>query len=42
MQANGGLVHYVQHTGGAVSYRTGKLHALALSRGKRGARAVKR
>ena len=42
VQANGGLVHYVQHAGGAVSYRARKLHALALSRGKRGARAIKR
>ena len=42
MQADGGLIHHVEHPSGSVPHRTRELHALALPRGKRGARAVER
>ena len=42
VQADGGLVHHVKHASGSVPYRTRELHALALPRGKRCARAVER
>ena len=42
MQADRRFVHYVQHARCAVSYRARKLHALALSCGKRGTRTIKR
>ena len=42
VQADGGLVHHVEHASGSVPHRTRELHALALPRGKRGARAVER
>ena len=42
VQADGRLVHHVEHAGGSVPHRTRELHALAFPRGKRCARAVER
>ena len=42
VQTDGGLVQHIQDAGGAVSDRAGKLHPLALARGKSGRRPVKR
>ena len=42
MQADGGLVHHVEHASSSVPHRTRELHALALPCGKRGARTVER
>ena len=42
MQADGRLVHHVEHAGGSVPHRTRELHALAFPRGKRSTRAVER
>ena len=42
VQADGGLIHHVEHASGSVPHRTRELHALALPRGKRGTRAVER
>ena len=38
----GRLVQHVQHAGGSVAHGAGQLHALALSGGQRGARAIER
>ena len=42
VQADGRLVQHVEHAGRAVAHGAGQLHALALARGERGARAVER
>ena len=40
MQANRGLVQHIERTRRSVAHHAGELHALALTRGKRGAGAV--
>ena len=42
VQTDGRLVQHVQHAGGSVAHGAGQLHALALSGGQRGARAIER
>ena len=42
MQANRGLVQYIEHARRAIAHHAGELDALALTRGERGAGAVER
>ena len=42
VQANRRLVQHIEHTRGAIAHHAGKLYALSLTRGKRGAGTVER